>query len=52
MGRTILLIEHDMDLVMELCNPVIVMSNGCKLTEGTPLQVRHDPRVIEVYLGN
>jgi branched-chain amino acid transport system ATP-binding protein len=52
MGRTFLLIEHDMDLVMELCNPVIVMSNGRKLTEGTPLQVRHDPRVIEVYLGN
>jgi len=52
LGRTFLLIEHDMDLVMEICNPVIVLSNGRKLIEGTPLEVRHDPRVIEVYLGN
>ncbi len=51
MGRTFLLIEHDMDLVMEICDPVIVMSNGRKLTEGTPQDVRYDPRVIEVYLG-
>jgi branched-chain amino acid transport system ATP-binding protein len=51
LGRTFLLIEHDMDLVMEICNPVIVMSNGRKLMEGTPTEVRHDPRVIEVYLG-
>lgn len=50
-GRTFLLIEHDMDLVMEICDPVIVMSNGRKLMEGTPQEVRHDPRVIEVYLG-
>jgi branched-chain amino acid transport system ATP-binding protein len=50
-GRTFLLIEHDMDLVMEICNPVIVMSSGRKLMEGTPVAVRHDPRVIEVYLG-
>jgi branched-chain amino acid transport system ATP-binding protein len=50
-GRTFLLIEHDIDLVMEICNPVIVMSNGSKLMEGTPTQVRYDPRVIEVYLG-
>jgi branched-chain amino acid transport system ATP-binding protein len=52
MGRTFLLIEHNMDLVMEICHSVIVMSNGRKLTEGTPWEVRHDPRVIEVYLGN
>jgi branched-chain amino acid transport system ATP-binding protein len=52
MGRTFLLIEHDMDLVMELCNPVIVMSNGRKLTEGTPQAVRADARVMEVYLGS
>jgi branched-chain amino acid transport system ATP-binding protein len=51
MGRTFLLIEHDMDLVMEICNPVIVMSHGRTLMEGTPLQVRSDPRVIEAYLG-
>lgn len=51
MGRTFLLIEHDMDLVMEICNPVIVMSHGRTLMEGTPMQVRSDPRVIEAYLG-
>ena len=51
MGRTFLLIEHDMDLVMEICNPVIVMSHGRTLMEGTPLQVRSDPRVMEAYLG-
>jgi branched-chain amino acid transport system ATP-binding protein len=50
-GRTFLLIEHDMDLVMAICDPVIVMSSGRKLMEGTPQAVRHDPRVIEVYLG-
>lgn len=50
-GRTFLLIEHDMDLVMEICDPVIVMSSGRQLMEGTPQEVRRDPRVIEVYLG-
>jgi len=51
LGRTFLLIEHDMDLVMEICNPVIVMNHGRMLMEGTPRQVRSDPRVIEAYLG-
>jgi branched-chain amino acid transport system ATP-binding protein len=50
-GITFLLIEHDMDLVMTLCNPVIVMSEGRKLTEGTPEEVRSDRRVLEAYLG-
>jgi branched-chain amino acid transport system ATP-binding protein len=51
LGRTFLLIEHDMDLVMDICNPVIVMSHGRPLVEGTPQQVRNDPRVIAAYLG-
>jgi ABC-type branched-subunit amino acid transport system ATPase component len=51
LGRAFLLIEHDMDLVMDICNPVIVMSHGRTLMEGTPRQVRNDPRVIEAYLG-
>ena len=50
-GITFLLIEHDMDLVMRLCDPVIVMSEGAKLMEGPPETVRNDPRVLEAYLG-
>jgi branched-chain amino acid transport system ATP-binding protein len=50
-GMTFLLIEHDMDLVMRLCDPVIVMSAGSYLMEGPPEQVRTDPRVLEAYLG-
>jgi branched-chain amino acid transport system ATP-binding protein len=50
-GMTILLIEHDMDLVMAVCNPVIVLSEGRPLAEGTPDTVRQDPRVLAAYLG-
>ncbi len=50
-GITFLLIEHDMDLVMSLCDPVIVMSEGRKLMQGTPDEVRTDERVLEAYLG-
>jgi branched-chain amino acid transport system ATP-binding protein len=50
-GVTILLIEHDMDLVMQLCDPVIVLSEGRPLVEGTFEAVAKDPRVLEAYLG-
>ena len=50
-GVTIFLIEHDMDLVMNTCDPVIVMSSGAKLAEGPPEVVRRDPQVLEAYLG-
>jgi branched-chain amino acid transport system ATP-binding protein len=50
-GVTILLIEHDMDLVMRLCDPVIVLSEGQPLVAGTFETVTKDPRVLEAYLG-
>ncbi|MDI3339670.1 MAG: ABC transporter ATP-binding protein [Sphaerobacter sp.] len=50
-GITMFIIEHDMDLVARLCNPVIVMSEGTRLTEGTPEEVRNNPAVLEAYLG-
>lgn len=50
-GVTILLIEHDMDLVMRLCDPVIVLTEGRPLMEGAFEAVANDPRVLEAYLG-
>jgi branched-chain amino acid transport system ATP-binding protein len=50
-GRTFVLIEHDMDLVTALCDPVIVLAGGRTLVEGPFEQVRRDPRVLEAYLG-
>lgn len=50
-GKTFLLIEHDMDLVMSVCSKVVVMNNGAHLAEGSPQAVRHNPKVLEAYLG-
>jgi branched-chain amino acid transport system ATP-binding protein len=50
-GITVLLIGHEMELVMDVCDPIIVLDRGRLLTEGTPEQVRTDKRVLEVYLG-
>ncbi len=48
---TIILIEHDMHLVMTLCDRLIVVNFGEKLAEGTPEQIRNNPAVVEAYLG-
>ena len=50
-GRTFLVIEHDMGLVMRLCDPVVVLSQGRTLTEGPFDAVRRDPEVLEHYFG-
>jgi len=50
-GITFLVIEHNMDLVMNLCDPILVMAQGKLLLEGPPQAVRSDPRVLEAYLG-
>ncbi len=51
-GQTILLIEHKLDLVMQLSDWIITMDDGAQIAAGRPEQIRHDPAVLEAYLGH
>ncbi len=50
-GTSVLLIEHDMSVVMEISDHVVVLDYGTKISDGTPVEVKNDPRVVAAYLG-
>jgi branched-chain amino acid transport system ATP-binding protein len=51
-GITVVLVEHDMDLVMDICDSIVVLNLGKKLAEGTPREIQENPAVISAYLGD
>ena len=51
MGVTVFVVEHDMDLVMKICDKIIVLDQGEKIAEGTPKEIQNNEKVITAYLG-
>jgi len=51
MGYTFLVIEHDMDMIARLCDPVIVLAQGSVMVEGSIEEIQNNPQVIEAYFG-
>ncbi len=51
-GVTILVIEHDMSLVMDICDEILVLSSGRAIAEGAPAEIQKNPEVVRVYLGD
>jgi ABC-type branched-subunit amino acid transport system ATPase component len=51
-GITVVLVEHDMDLVMDVCHAIVVLNLGKKLAQGTPREIQENPEVISAYLGD
>ena len=52
LGITVVLVEHDMELVMDICDRIVVLNLGQKLAEGTPREIQDNPEVIAAYLGD
>lgn len=50
-GVTVALVEHDMELIMEICDAIVVLNLGKKLAEGTPREIQENPEVVAAYLG-